>query len=104
MAKTGEGSGQTGRKKSDAVSLLKDEHRQIKASINAYGSLETDKQEAALRDVYDGWLRHSLIEEELFLTEAKSAGVSGDKFEDAEIERDMAKILLSDIRENEGEL
>ncbi len=81
---------------SDAIALLKADHADIRQKLEALDSDENGG--TALRDLAEGWARHSQAEEQLFAPAAREAGLDEATLAENAIERDLVTILLLDLR------
>lgn len=81
---------------SDAIALLKSDHADIRRKLEALDSDESNG--TALRDLTEGWARHSQAEEQLFVPAAREAGLDESMLAENAVERDLATILLLDLQ------
>jgi len=88
--------------KPDAIQPLREEHRRIRELLDSRAAAPAERKAAILSQAFDAWIRHSLLEEEILLPAAKAAGLQGETYDDAEIERDVATVLLADLRSRPG--
>ena len=87
----------TGRRDPLAVTLLKQDHRQVEAWFDEYEQLETDADKLALFNQIALALKvHCQIEEEIFYPEDRGE-VEDDMLDEAYVEHDSAKKLIAEI-------
>jgi hemerythrin superfamily protein len=86
-------------KPSDAIKLLKDDHREVKAWLKEYDKTEDDaaKQELANK-ICLALTVHTQIEEEIFYPAAYDALEDDDLLDEAEVEHASAKELIAQIQ------
>jgi hemerythrin superfamily protein len=85
----------------DAITLLKQDHRQVEQLFKAFEGVAADKSEIA-SEVCRLLTIHAQIEEEIFypaVREALTDDVSDDLLDEAEVEHDSAKALIAQIEE-----
>ena len=87
----------TGRRDPLAVSLLKQDHRQVEEWFDEYEQLENDADKLALFNQIALALKvHTQIEEEIFYP-AERGEVEDDMLDEAYVEHDGAKKLIAEI-------
>ena len=87
----------TGRRDPLAVSLLKQDHREVEGWFDEYEQLEADDEKLALFGKIALALKvHTRIEEEIFYPEARG-DVEEDMLDEAYVEHDGAKKLIAEI-------
>ncbi len=87
----------TGRRDPLAISLLKQDHRQVETWFDEYEQLESDKERLALFNKIALALKvHTRIEEEIFYP-AERGEVEDDLLDEAYVEHDSAKKLIAEI-------
>jgi hemerythrin superfamily protein len=87
----------TGRKDPLAVSLLKQDHRQVESWFDEYEQLERDADKLALFNQIALALKvHTQLEEEIFYPEERG-DVEEDMLDEAYVEHDGAKKLIAEI-------
>ena len=94
------GSSATGKETGqDAVSLLKSDHRKVEALFKHYEKTKDDEDARTdlVEQIAQEFLTHSRIEEEIFYP-ACLGKVEMDMLEEAQVEHDGAKLLLSQLR------
>ena len=91
----------TGRRDPLAVTLLKQDHRQVEAWFDEYEQLETDADKLALFNQIALALKvHCQIEEEIFYPEDRGE-VEDDMLDEAYVEHAGAKNLIAEIEQME---
>jgi hypothetical protein len=87
----------TGRRDPLAISLLKQDHREVEAWFDEYEQLESDSDKSALFQKIALALKvHTRLEEEIFYPEER-ADVEDDLLDEAYVEHDGAKKLIAEI-------
>ena len=85
----------------DAITLLKQDHRQVEQLFEAFEQGTSDKSEIA-SEVCRLLTIHAQIEEEIFYPAAREAvtdDADDDLLDEAEVEHDSAKVLIAQIEE-----
>ena len=83
----------------DAIKLLKDDHKEVKAYFKQYEDLEDDGEKQALADkICLALTVHAQIEEEIFYPAAREAIDDDDLLDEAEVEHASAKQLIAEIQ------
>ncbi len=97
-AKTARKAERAAAKPVDAIKLLKDDHREVKAWFKEYENLEADgeKQALVLR-ICEALTVHTRIEEEIFYPAARAAIGDEDLLDEAEVEHASAKALIAEL-------
>ncbi|WP_454884941.1 hemerythrin domain-containing protein [Sphingomonas oryzagri] len=86
-------------KPADAIKLLKDDHREVKAWFKEYEKLEDDAEKQALADkICLALTVHTQIEEEIFYPAARDEIDDDDLLDEAEVEHASAKQLIAEIQ------
>ena len=89
----------TRKKRADAISLLKADHRKVEGLFKRYEKAKAESVKAKLaREICLELSVHSTIEEELFYPAIKEA-VEEDIYDEAYVEHDGAKVLIAEILE-----
>ena len=87
----------TGRRDPLAITLLKQDHRQVEAWFDEYEQLQEDAEKAALfKQIATALKVHTQIEEEIFYPEDRG-DVEDDMLDEAYVEHDGAKKLIAEI-------
>ncbi|MBB3955720.1 hemerythrin domain-containing protein [Novosphingobium sediminicola] len=98
-SKAGRRNARAAAKPADAIKLLKDDHRQVKAWFKEYESLEEDaKKQAMAEQICLALTVHTQIEEEVFYPAIRKAIDDDDMLDEAEVEHASAKQLIAEIR------
>lgn len=89
-------SGATGAE--DAITLLKQDHREVEGYFDQYEKLDDDSDKADLaQEICLALKVHTQIEEELFYPEAREATEDDDLVDEATVEHASAKQLIAEI-------
>jgi len=83
-------------KTSDAIALLKADHRKVEALFEKYESARSKKAEIA-KQICTELTIHTMIEEEIFYPACRKAGVESDIMDEANVEHDGAKSLIAEL-------
>ncbi len=91
------------RRKSDALSLLMADHKQVRGLFRAYKRLMKAEADEAERkqladQICDSLSVHAQVEEDVFYPAARGAGVERDLMDEATVEHASAKDLIAQIR------
>ena len=87
----------TGRRDPLAITLLKQDHREVEGWFDEYEQLEDDREKLALFTKIATALKvHTTIEEEIFYPEERG-DVEDDMLDEAYVEHDGAKKLIAEI-------
>ena len=87
----------------DAIKLLMDDHKQVKALFQKYSKLienhaDDDERQSLAEQICLMLTVHATIEEEIFYPAARQAKVDSDLLDEAEVEHASAKDLIAQIR------
>ncbi|WP_206240106.1 hemerythrin domain-containing protein [Novosphingobium terrae] len=83
----------------DAIKLLKDDHKEVKAWFTQYDKADDDAQKQELADkICLALTVHTQIEEEIFYPAAYDAIEDDDLLDEAEVEHASAKELIAQIQ------
>ena len=82
--------------KSDAIALLKADHRKVEELFEKYEKSRSKKADIA-RQICMELTIHTMIEEEIFYPACRKAGVESDAIDEANVEHDGAKILIAEL-------
>lgn len=86
-------------KPSDAIKLLKADHKEAKTLFKQYEALEDDAEKQALADkICTALTVHAQIEEEIYYPATREAIDDDDLLDEAEVEHTSAKQLIAEIR------
>jgi Hemerythrin HHE cation binding domain len=87
----------TGRRDPLAITLLKNDHREVEGWFDEYEQLENEREKLALFNKIALALKvHTMIEEEIFYPEERGE-VEDDMLDEAYVEHDGAKHLIAEI-------
>src|SRR5262245_31841262 len=91
----------------DAVSMLMDDHKEVQKLFREFETAHDNQDEDACRDIAEHICSeleiHTTLEEELFYPAAREAlGEDEELIDEAEIEHQSAKDLISEIRAMDG--
>ena len=85
----------------DAVALLTADHRKVEQLFEQYQGTKEHTQKAQLaRKICVELIVHSMLEEELFYPACREKGVEHDALDEAQVEHDGVKVLVSDLLMN----
>lgn len=85
----------------DAVALLTADHREVEQLFEQYQGTKEQTQKAQLaRKICVELTVHSMLEEELFYPACREKGVEHDALDEAQVEHDGVKVLVSDLMVN----
>jgi len=84
--------------KKDAISLLKSDHRKVEGLFEKYETARAKKADIAKQICMELTI-HTLIEEEIFYPACREAGVESDMMDEANVEHDGAKVLISELEQ-----
>ena len=86
------------KKTQDAVALLKADHRKVEGLFAKFGKTRDAERRKAIADEVCLELRvHATIEEDIFYPACREAGVDEDMMNEANVEHDGAKVLITEI-------
>ena len=86
------------KKKPDAIALLKADHRKVEGLFAAFEKAKQPERKKTLADQICLELRvHATIEEHVFYPACREAGVDEDLMNEANVEHDGAKVLVTEI-------
>lgn len=85
-------------KPSDALRVLKDDHREVQKWFKEFEQTDDDQEKQQLAaQICSALLVHAQIEEEIFYPAAREALEDDDLLDEAEVEHNSAKQLISEI-------
>lgn len=88
-------------KKSDAIALLKADHRKVEDLFEQYSKARSDDRKASLaKEICTELIVHSMIEEEIFYP-ALRGQAEDDILDEALVEHDGAKFLIAELLDGE---
>jgi hypothetical protein len=82
--------------KSDAIALLKADHRKVEDLFEKYEKSRSKKADIAKQICMELTI-HTMIEEEIFYPACRQAGVESDMMDEANVEHDGAKALIAEL-------
>ena len=88
--------------KSDAVSLLKADHRKVEGYFDQFESLEdATRKQKLVHQICLELIIHTKLEEEIFYPACRENSVEDDLLDEAQVEHDGAKVLIGDLMYSE---
>lgn len=88
----------TKKKKIDAIALLKADHRKVEGLFAKFEKAkETERKKALAGEICLELRVHASIEEDIFYPACREAGVDEDLMDEANVEHDSAKVLITEI-------
>jgi hypothetical protein len=81
----------------DAVALLKADHRKVEGLFKKAEKAEGGAKEKLVAQICNELIIHTMLEEEIFYPACRSEDVEEDKMDEAQVEHDGAKVLISDL-------
>jgi len=86
----------------DAVALLKADHRKVEELFDSFEKVhDADRKERLVKQICTELSVHTLIEEEIFYP-ACTGEVEEDKIDEAYVEHDGAKVLISELLKSDA--
>lgn len=80
----------------DAIALLKADHRNVQALFEKFESARSDRKQALALQICNELKIHTIIEEEIFYPALKGK-IEEETYTEAYVEHDAAKLLINDI-------
>ena len=80
----------------DAIALLKADHRTVEGLFEKFESARGDKKQALAHQICNELKIHTIIEEEIFYPALKGK-IEDETYTEAYVEHDAAKLLINDI-------
>lgn len=80
----------------DAIALLKADHRNVEALFEKFESARADRKQALALQICNELKIHTIIEEEIFYP-ALQGKIEEETYTEAYVEHDAAKVLINDI-------
>lgn len=80
----------------DAIALLKADHRNVEALFDKFESARSDRKQALALQICNELKIHTIIEEEIFYPALKGK-IEEETYNEAYVEHDAAKLLINDI-------
>jgi len=89
------------RTKPDAVTLIKEDHRKVEKLFESFEKArDEDRKKALAREICTALTIHAMIEEEIFYPACQGKIEDEDVLDEAYVEHDGAKVLISEIMSN----
>jgi hypothetical protein len=89
------------RDKPDAIALLKEDHRKVEDLFEkAEKARDEDRKKMLVQQICTELMIHSMVEEEIFYPACKDKIGDEDVLDEAYVEHDGAKVLISEIMSN----
>ena len=85
-------------KKMNAIEMLKADHRKVEDLFEKYEKSRSKKGEIAKKICLE-LIVHTMLEEEIFYPACREVGVEEDKMDEADVEHDGAKVLISELQQ-----
>lgn len=85
-------------KKMNAIEMLKADHRKVEELFEKYEKSRGKKAEIAKKICLE-LIVHAMLEEEIFYPACREVGVEEDKMDEADVEHDGAKVLISELQQ-----
>lgn len=87
----------------DAVTMLKNDHREVEKLFQAHEKEPTrSRKSAVLKQITTALKIHAELEEKIFYPAVRQASDAEDKLDEAQVEHDTMKILISDLEQGGG--
>ena len=80
----------------DAIALLKADHRTVEALFEKFETARDDRKQALAQQICNELKIHTIIEEEIFYPALKGK-IEDETYTEAYVEHDAAKLLINDI-------
>jgi len=91
-------------KKTDAIALLKADHRKVEGLFADYRKAKShDRRRTLAQQICLELTVHSKIEEDIFYPACREDGVDEDMMNEANVEHDSAKVLVAEIEKGNPE-
>jgi hypothetical protein len=89
------------RTKPDAIALIKEDHRKVEQLFDRFEtSRDDDRKKELAREICTELTIHAMIEEEIFYPSCQGQIQEEDVLDEAYVEHDGAKVLISEIMSN----
>ncbi len=88
-------------KTTDAVALLKADHRHVEELFEKFEKARSDRKQALAREICTELMIHTMIEEEIFYPACKSKIEEENVLDEAYVEHDDAKVLIAELLDGE---
>ena len=87
--------------KSDAIALLKADHRKVEDLFEKFENARSDRKQALVQEICTELCIHATIEEEIFYPACKGEIEDDDLLEESYVEHDGAKVLIAELLDSE---
>lgn len=88
-------------KKTDAIALLKEDHRKVEDLFGQFGRARGDDRKQKLAEqICTELIIHTMIEEEIFYPSLRGK-IEDDMLDEAHVEHDGAKLLIAELLQSE---
>jgi hemerythrin superfamily protein len=81
---------------SDAIALLKEDHRKVEGLFTKFESADDSRKEQIIQEACQTLVIHTLLEERLFYPAARQPSTH-DMLDEAQVEHDAAKVLILEL-------
>ncbi|SEO13244.1 Hemerythrin HHE cation binding domain-containing protein [Rhodospirillales bacterium URHD0017] len=89
------------RTKPDAIALIKEDHRKVEKLFASFEKArDEDRKKALARQICTELTIHAMVEEEIFYPACQGSIEDEDVLDEAYVEHDGAKVLISEIMSN----
>ena len=90
------------RDRKDADTLLMADHRKVEGLFKKFEKTESDREKSALaKQICGELIIHTMLEEEIFYPACREAEVEDDLMDEAQVEHDGAKVMITELMEGE---
>lgn len=86
---------------SDAIALLKADHRKVDALFKQYESAPDNRKDQLIEQICRELVVHTMIEEEIFYPACRQAASDEEPLDEAQVEHDSAKVLIADLMDSD---
>ena len=90
-----------GAQATDAVAMLKEDHRKVEALFAEFESADDQRKEQIIGEACQELIIHSLLEERVFYPAARQPSTD-DQLDEAQVEHDAAKVLIVELQGGAG--
>lgn len=84
----------------DAISLLREEHRQVEQLFERFRAAGAREKETIVRKLCRALTQHMMLEEELFYPACEAS--NGDGVDESQVQHDAAKLLVAELYASDG--
>ncbi|MDR6510466.1 hemerythrin superfamily protein [Novosphingobium capsulatum] len=89
--------GGTGKSDGEAITMLKNDHRQVEHLFKEFESATDARKAAIVIEACQALTLHTMLEEEVFYPACREAAREEDDLDEAQVEHDSAKVLIADL-------